>query len=308
MNKDKLKKIVLIVVTALGVGVIATGSYAWNLATSAMTNIQEEIEYEKMEKRLESIDLAEGDPISILLMGIDEPEEEDVYRRSDTLIYLTLNPHTKSTHMVSIPRDTLTEIVGHGKEEKINHSYAYGGTLMTLRTVEKFLDAPVDYFVKVDMRGFEEIVDAVDGIDVKNAFEFTEGDFTFEEGPIHVGGEEALSYIRMRKDDPRGDFGRQERQRQVIEALLEKGTTLPGLTSSISNLQEIISSVEDNARTNLGLKEMWDIQSNYREALRHIEEHEIPGKEKEINKFYYYIPDEDKVKQLSEKLNRQLGR
>lgn len=291
MNRDMLKKIVLIVVTVLVVGIVTTGSYAWNLFTSAMTDIQEEIDYKKTEKRLQNIDLAEGDPISVLLMGIDEPEgKKDIYRRSDTLIYLTLNPDTKSTHMVSIPRDTLTEIVGHGKKDKINHSYAFGGTAMTLRTVEKFLNAPVDYFVKVDMKGFQDIVDAVDGIEVTNSFEFTQDDFTFEKGPIHLGGEEALSYIRMRKEDPKGDFGRQKRQRQVIQALLEKGSTLPGLTSSITNLEEIITSVSGSVRTNLGLKEMWDIQSNYVDALRHIKEHEIEGKEtKESKVFTIYL-------------------
>nr|WP_149475943.1 LCP family protein [Oceanobacillus polygoni] len=266
-----LKKIVLIVVTVLVVGGVATGSYAWNLFTSAITNIEEEIDNKKSEKRLQSIDLSEGDPISVLLVGIDEPEgKEDIYRRSDTLIYLTLDPHTKTTHMVSIPRDTLTEIVGHGEKDKINHSYAFGG------------------------------------IEVTNSFEFTQDDFTFEEGPIHLGGEEALSYIRMRKEDPKGDFGRQERQRQVIQSFLEKGSTLPGLTSSITNFEEIITSVEDSVRTNLGLKQMWDIQSNYRDALRHIEEHEIEGKETEKNKTFYYIPDEDKLGELSEELNGQL--
>ncbi|WP_339226933.1 LCP family protein [Oceanobacillus sp. FSL K6-2867] len=309
MNKSMLKKTVLIVVIVLIVGAAAIGSYAWKLFSSAMTNIQEEIDYKRSDEQLQGTDLAEGHPISVLLMGIDEPErKDDIYRRSDTLIYLTLNPQTKSTHMVSIPRDTLTEIVGHGTEDKINHSYAFGGTAMALRTVEKFLGAPIDYYVKVDMRGFQDIVDTVNGIDVTNPFEFTQGNFTFEEGPIHLGGEEALSYIRMIKEDPKGDFGPQKRQRQVIQALLEKGTTIPGLTSSISNLEEIITTVEDNVRTNLDLKEMWDIQKNYSDALNHIEEHEIVGEEIEKNKTFYYVPDESEMERLSEELNGQLWR
>ncbi|MFC2947725.1 LCP family glycopolymer transferase [Virgibacillus sediminis] len=307
MNKNKLKKILLIAITVIGVGIVATGSYAWQVFTSAITNIQEEIEYKKTEKRMEEINLAEGDPITVLLMGIDEPEdEEDIYQRSDTLILLTLNPHEQTTHMVSIPRDTYTEIIGQGTKEKINHAYAYGGTEMTIRTLETFLDVPVDYFVKINMDGFKDIVDAVDGIEVNNDFAFTYGGVEFKEGYNQLNGKEALLYARMRQDDPRGDFGRQERQRQVIEGVVDKGTTLKGITSSVSNFKEVIEAVEGNVRTNLDVQEMWKIQSNYRGAFNNVIEHEILGEETEINETYYFVPNEEKVQELSEELNGQL--
>ncbi|WP_156291283.1 LCP family glycopolymer transferase [Oceanobacillus salinisoli] len=306
MNKDKLKKILLIVITAFGVLIIASGSYAWNAFTSAITNIQEEIDDQKTQKRLESINLEAGDPITILLMGIDEPDgEEDPYQRSDSLIFVTLNPHTESTHMVSIPRDTYTEIVGYGQKDKINHSYAFGGTKMTINTVEEFLGIPVDYYVRVDMDGFEDIVNALGGIEVENDFEFYYRKVTFEEGLLHLDGYEALQYIRMRKDDPRGDFGRQERQRQVIQAIVDKGTSIQGLTSSLSNFQGVLEIIEDNFRTNMSLQNMWDIQGNYRDALKNVVEHEIPGEDGEMDETYYFMPDEEKVKELSEELNKQ---
>ncbi|WP_249870468.1 LCP family glycopolymer transferase [Oceanobacillus saliphilus] len=309
MNKYRIKKIVLIVITVFGVGLVATGSYAWNMFTSAITNIQEEIDNNEREKRLEQINLAEGDPITILLMGIDEPEDEgDPYQRSDTLIFLTLNPQTQSTHMVSIPRDTYTDIVGHGKKDKINHSYAFGGTDMTLRTVENFLDVPVDYFIRMNMNGFEDLVNAVGGIEVDNDFKFKYKGVTYEEGPIHLDGYEALHYSRMRKQDPRGDFGRNERQREVIQAIVDKGTTMTGITSSISNFGEIIGVIEDNVRTNLSLENMWDIQSNYQDALNNVVEHEISGTETEINETYYFMADEEEVKNISEELKKQLDK
>ena len=68
--------------------------------------------------------------------------------------------------MLSLPRDTRTEIVGHGKTEKINHAYAYGGIPMAINTVESYLDIPIDYYVKMNMEGFQEIVDAVGGVTV----------------------------------------------------------------------------------------------------------------------------------------------
>ncbi len=321
MYKDKLKKILVVVITAFGVLLITTGGYAWHTFTSTFTNIQEEIDDQKNQIRLENIDLEAGEPISLLLIGVDEPGEKgDPNQRSDTLIYVTLNPKTETTHMVSIPRDTYTEMIGNirsdkvsdstaldNAKDKITHSYALGGTNMTVQSVENFLDARVDYFVKVDLTGLEDMIDAVDGIEVNNSFEFAYHGITFEEGPIQLNGEEAREYVRMRKDDPRGDFGRQERQRQVIQAILEKGTTLTGLTSSISNFKEILTAIENNFRTNLGLESMWDIQGNYRDALNNIVEHEIPGEDGEMDETYYYMPDEEKVQELSEELNEQLG-
>src|SRR5207247_2633498 len=75
-------------------------------------------------------------PISILLMGVDERTGDR--GRSDTLIAMTLNPQKKTMQMISIPRDTRTEIIGHGTTDKINHAYAFGGPKMSIETVENF--------------------------------------------------------------------------------------------------------------------------------------------------------------------------
>ncbi|GAA3319168.1 hypothetical protein GCM10020331_024960 [Ectobacillus funiculus] len=156
------------------------------------------------------------------MLGADERADE--VGRSDTLLVITLNPRTKSMKMVSIPRDTYTEIVGKGKSDKINHAYAFGGIDMSVNTVENFLNIPIDYYIEVNMAGFKDIVDAVGGVDVVNDLDFFHSlVIIFAKGPIHLNGEEALVYSRMRKQDPRGDFGRQMRQRQIIKAVIQKG-------------------------------------------------------------------------------------
>ena len=114
--------------------------------------------------------------------------------------------------MLSIPRDTRTEIVGHGTTDKITHAYAFGREEMTIVTVENLLDIPIDYYVRVNMEGFQDIVDAVGGIQVNNSLDFTNGGHNYAKGLINLNGEQALSFVRMRYDDPNGDFGRQERQ------------------------------------------------------------------------------------------------
>jgi len=197
------------------------------------------------DKRNEAINVADNHPFSALILGVDE-RTGDV-GRSDTMILLTVNPAEGTTKMLSIPRDTYTEIIGMGTMDKINHAYAFGGMEMSVLTVEELLDIPIDYVAKVNMEGFMEIVDFVGGITVQNSFAFSSGSETFAEGPISLNGEQALSYVRMRYDDPSGDFGRQDRQKQVIQAVLKKGVSF----NSVFNYQSALDILKNNVAMNI---------------------------------------------------------
>jgi len=155
---------------------------------------------ETSEKREEKITLKKQEPFSVLLLGVDErPNDRG---RSDTIIVLTVNPNKESIQMVSIPRDTRTEIIGKGFEDKINHAYAFGGMEMAIDTVENFLDIPIDYYVQVNMEGFKDLIDAVGGVTVENDLAFTQDGYHFPEGTITLYGDEALAFVRMRKMTP----------------------------------------------------------------------------------------------------------
>lgn len=304
MGTKNRKKVLLIILTIICVLILGSGSYTyylWHMATSTVANIQEDIDRKKSEKRLEKINFKEGNPISVLLMGIDKPAGQK-RGRSDSLILLTINPHSESMHMMSIPRDTYTKIKGNGTTDKINAAYAIGGTEMTIRSVENLLDVPVDYFVKVNMKSFKEIVDAVGGVEVNNDLDFTYYSVHYPKGRLHLDGEKALRYSRMRSKDPRGDFGRQMRQQQVIEAIIQKGANI----SSITKFGEMVKVVENNVKTNLAFDDMWEIQSNYKDARKNIEQHKIEGKGKTIDGTYYYIPDKEKLRTVSNELKKHL--
>lgn len=301
------KKLLLFFITAMTVLILGVVSYAFNFVTSTSASIHEDIDRNpKLANRMENIDLGDGDPISILIMGLDTRAGEGG-GRADAMVLLTINPAEKSTNMVSIPRDTYMKI--SGAEDKINSSYEAGGTAMTVSSVEKLLDVPVDYFVKMNFKGFEGIVDALDGIKLNNVLEFDtyDSEFTdekmyFPKGWNHLTGKEALIYARMRKQDPRGDFGRQERQRQVIEKIIEKGSR----TSSVLKFGEIAEVIQKHVKTNMSVKDMWQIQFNYRDAQNNIMQHKIEGSEETIKGTYYYMPDEDKLKELSQELKAHL--
>lgn len=245
---------------------------------------------EKSDKRIEKIELRQSDPFSVLLLGVDQWEGDR--GRSDTMIIMAVNPNNESIEMVSIPRDTRTEIIGKGFEDKINHAFAYGGVEMSINTVENFLDIPIDYFIQINLEGFEEIVDAVGGVTVQNDLEFTYGGVHFPLGEITLNGEEALIYSRMRSRDPRGDFGRQKRQRSVIEAIIRKGASF----NTLANFDHIFQALGKNIKTNLSIDQILDIQQNYKQAANHITQHQIDGSGKMIDGIYYYIvPEEEKL-------------
>ncbi|MEC2071186.1 LCP family glycopolymer transferase [Alkalihalophilus marmarensis] len=299
---DKMKKIVLILMTAALVLVVGAGGYVWSAATSAFGSIQENLDRSKSEKRLEELNLDEGEPISVLLMGVDELEGREDLGRSDTMILLTINPNQESIQMVSIPRDTLVDIRGYVTKDKISHAHALGGRETAVYTVEHFLDVPVDYYVKVNMESFKDTVDAVGGIEVENDQEFTFHEMHYPKGTIKLDGEKALGYARMRHLDPDDDFGRQERQRQVMEAVMEKGSSI----SSLTNFNDILNVVEENVLTNLSLGELWDIYTTYNVAIDQIEQHELQGEDIKKDGIYYFSPDEDELASLSTKLKEHL--
>lgn len=293
------KKNTLIVVGILFAGLLVYLYSFYDSLTDALEAMHQPIR-EKSQKRVEQITLDEKDPFTVLLLGVDQRENDR--GRSDTMILLAVNANKKSIKMISIPRDTRTEIIGKGFEDKINHAYAFGGVEMSIDTVEHFFDVPVDYFIQVNMEGFQDIVDAVDGVTVNNDMEFTFGGTHFPKGTITLNGEDALKYARMRKEDPRGDFGRQMRQRQIIEAVIKEGASL----STLTNYGDIFKALGENVRTNLTFNEMITIQRNYKEASKNIEQYQIDGRGTMINGIYYYVvPDEERMN-LQNMLKEQL--
>lgn len=89
------------------------------------------------------------------------------------MIVVTINPKTQTTAMVSIPRDTFSEIVGNDTYDKINHAYWFGGAEMAINTVQKLLGIPIDYYASINMEGLKQMVDAVGGITVNSPLAFT---------------------------------------------------------------------------------------------------------------------------------------
>lgn len=282
----------------LGIGFYVYSVYS--SLTTAVDTMHKPIERKVSEKRVEEIELEQKDPFSVLMLGVDEREGDK--GRSDTMIVLTVNPNKNSIKMVSIPRDTRTEIVGHGTVDKINHAYAFGGEKMSMDTIEHFLDIPIDYYVKINMEGFKDIVDAVGGITVNNDKVFSQDGYQFNKGSITLNGDKALSYVRMRKQDAAGDYGRQQRQRQIIQGVIDKGASF----SSLTRFNDIFTALGKNINTNISFAEMVDIQKNYKETRKNIEQIQLEGEGKYINSVSYQIISEEEQKRVQNELKEHL--
>ncbi|MED3623913.1 LytR family transcriptional regulator [Neobacillus thermocopriae] len=296
----KWLKITGIIILVLFVGAGVYGYSLYKSFKSAVDTMHRPIERKHSEKRETPIEVSKKDPFSVLMLGVDQRGNDR--GRSDTIIVLTVNPNNNSIKMLSIPRDTRTEIIGKGKQDKINHAYAFGGVPMAIDTVENFLDIPIDYYIQVNMEGFKDIVDAVGGVTVRNDLDFSYDGFHFSKGEINLTGEEALAFARMRKEDPRGDFGRQTRQRQIIQAVINEGASL----STLTNYASIFNALGKNVKTNLTFDEMVQIQKNYKQVGQNIEQMEIKEQGTKINGIYYGIVSAEEKQRIQNELKAQL--
>lgn len=296
-----MKKFLIITAVIFGVVIIGIAAYLFYLFQSTASTAEEMHDPigRTSELREGEPDLSNGDPFSMLLLGIDS--EESTSGRSDTMIVMTVNPELESIKMVSIPRDSRVDIEGRG-QDKINHAYAFGGAELAMDTVENFIDVPIDYYATVNMESFIDTVDMVNGVTVNNGLSFEYGGYTFPEGEIELSGEEALAFVRMRKEDPQGDAGRNERQRQVIDAVINEGAQI----SNITKIDDFLDILGDNAKTSFTFEEMRQVQSNYRAARHNLEETQMRGEDATIDGIYYMeIPDQT-IQGISSELNEHL--
>ncbi|MFF2795836.1 LCP family glycopolymer transferase [Lysinibacillus xylanilyticus] len=241
------------------------------------------------------------DPFSVLMLGVDERKNDS--GRSDTMIVITVNPEKHTMKMLSIPRDTRTEIIGHNSVDKINHAYAFGGVPMAVNTVEHFLDIPIDYYVFVNMEGFLQIIDTIGGVTIDNDMDLSYNTYHYPKGEITLDGDNALIFSRIRYEDPRGDFGRQIRQRQIIEAVLKKAST-PSILLKATDMLDVVG---ENVRMNFTMKDLIQLQSIYKQMDGNIEQLSFKeGDGKRIDNIWYFIPKETELEKIKSDLKVHL--
>ncbi|GAA0070262.1 LCP family protein [Clostridium sardiniense] len=171
--------------------------------------------------------------INIALFGVDAPNGQA--GRSDADLILTIDKKHNKLKLSSIMRDSYVDVKGHGMT-KLTHAYAYGGPELALNTINTNFDLAIDKFITVNFSSMPKVIDELGGVDIN----ITKGDLKYINGYIenlnyinktnvdkinevgmhHLNGTQALAYCRIRYDG--GDQRRTERQRTVLEAVLNK--------------------------------------------------------------------------------------
>lgn len=213
--------------------------------------------------------------ITVLCLGLDR----NIYRsrdpklngmpttkkaRTDVMMVASLDLENGTVSVLSIPRDTRVKLPGRrGYWTKINQAHSEGGIPYTLRTVEQFLDIPIDHYIVIKQEAIQEVVNSLGGVRVK-----VDKDMDYDDnwGQLHVhlkegdqvlDGEQTVGYMRFRHDAD-GDFGRIRRQQQVIQ-LLAQQVKKPAVILKAGSLIDAIRSYVQT-----------DLSSDQQLALAHL--------------------------------------
>jgi polyisoprenyl-teichoic acid--peptidoglycan teichoic acid transferase len=171
----------------------------------------------------------------------------------------------RSINVLSIPRDTRVRVPGHGIH-KINAAHAYGGPELTCATVRDLFGIDPDYYIDLNFEGFQQVVDAVGGVDV-NVHEPLDYDDNWgklhihlKPGQQHLNGYRAMGYVRFRHTD--NDLMRAQRQHEFIEALRARVTS----PTAFLGLPNAVAAVRNNLHSNLSMDQMLTLANIARKA------------------------------------------
>lgn len=216
----------LTLASALSGVVLAGSGVVWATNTYGLGGIQ------SVEAGAAGVDSSGA--MNILLVGVDKRDNlsrrdqnrlklgREVGQRTDTMMLIHLSEDHDKVTVVSLPRDTWTTIPGQG-QHKMNSAYQFGGPKLTMKTVQQATGLPINMYVEVNVLGFIDVIEALNGVTVCTPVPINDQklDFTLPPGTHQLDGIQALAYARTRST-ARSDFDRIDRQQQVISALLDK--------------------------------------------------------------------------------------
>jgi len=206
-----------------------------------------------------------GQPFTMLLLGSDDDAKfEKDQRLTQSMILARVEPAGQRVTMLSIPRDLYVPL-SSGGTDKIDKAYSNGGARQSIRTVESNFRVHIDHYAWIGLKGLVNLIDKVGGVDLVatnpvlddfypadlnggNPYDFQR--VAVLPGPQHLEGMRALEYVRSRHGDQRGDFGRSERQQQVLLALRVKAKLL-----GLADLPEFAGALNDEFNTDMSVTE-----------------------------------------------------
>ncbi|KGM11443.1 LCP family protein [Cellulomonas carbonis] len=223
--------VVAIVVALLGVGGVAAVQVLQSRLDSNVERLGDP--FAGLEGR-PTPEVAEAEPsegpMNILVLGSDsrisagDPSQwEAGAQRTDAIMLVHLPADHDGAYVMSIPRDSWVDIPGHG-QAKINAAFSYGGPSLMIQTVEQLTGVRIDHVAVTDFESFERITDVLGGVRMTLAEDLVHnGEVLVPAGEQRLlTGEQALTYVRQRKNLARGDFDRVQRQQAWVRAIFAR--------------------------------------------------------------------------------------
>ncbi len=236
-----------------------------------------------------------------LLVGVDknsDDDENDDFTRTDTIMLVKANTETGKIDILSIPRDSRVKI--RQEFDKVNHAHAFGGIELTIQTLRNFLGLDIDYYVQVNYKAVENIIDALGGVDfdVPKGVSIDVGSLKIREGMNHFDGQHALWYLRTRKIYENGDIGRVEAQQGFMKAMVDQIVA----KSEKINLTTFATNYLKYVKTNLPMGVLMDLTNNIDKfSSDQVSTFTVPGREQTIEGTSYYLPEFEKTWRLVDK-------
>lgn len=226
---------------------LVTGVVAWLAVSLVLFLISAQIQSAQVSDAADAELGGSGYPLTspntILVLGSDartkgskEPGANKIGEasRSDSILLLRIGDGHNAT--LSIPRDTVVDIPGHG-QNKINAAYAIGGPSLAIRTVESYLGIPVNHLIEVNFENFPQLIDALGGVTYRGGCVvsringgFKNGGYTLrlKSGEQEIDGKQALALARTRKNEcnpKESDLTRARRQQKIMNSIKDKVTS-----------------------------------------------------------------------------------
>lgn len=223
--------------------------------------------------------------VNVLLLGVDSRGESS--SRSDTIMLAKYEPLSKKVKLVSLMRDSYVTIPGYDKS-KLNHAYFYGGEKLLKETIEKNFNVQIDHVALIDFNGFIEVINilAPQGLEV-NVSEAMLKDLRISGEPgMHVlQGQQILDYVRFRHD-AKSDFGRVERQQNVMVSLKDEAVETLGTFEGVVKLPDILTEVKNHVDTDMALKDYLTLGATFvLNPVTNVETLRVPVENSYTNKY-----------------------
>ena len=250
-KKSRGKKIALGIAAALVVVLAGAGTALALYLNGINATIQGGLDDAEFKELGEQLAPAKADGSYYVGIFGSDARKGETASRSDVTMLARIDPEAGVVDLISVPRDTMIDIEGHGTQ-KINAAYAFGGPSEAVKTLSTFAGVPITHYVEVHFEELKDVVNELGGIQVNvpESFYSDTSGISLEAGEQTLDGDQALAFARERHATRAGDFSRAQAQRMIIEAIVEKVlsksiTEIPGTVESLARCVTTDYSVTD---------------------------------------------------------------